>query len=195
MDKNQNILDLFEENQNFAKLAARRFTFYKMVEHLAKCETGFIIETGTAWDKDNWDGQGQSTLIWDWVCKQLGHKCISIDLNPGASETAKTQTSNVDFMVCDSVAALADMVEDRISSCRLLYLDSFDWSPEANLDSAFHHMAELATVWAKLSPGTMIVVDDRHGDMKGKHFMVELFMEKLGIKPVFKEYQIGWIKP
>ncbi len=165
-----------------------------MIEHLLNSDKGCIIETGTAWDKDNWEGQGQSTLIWDWICGRTKHEAYSIDLNPEAAKHALDHTMNVELITGDSVKTLSSMADRILENCVLLYLDSYDWSPEANLDSAFHHMAELTCVWSKLPAGCMIVVDDRHGDMKGKHFMVELFMDKLGIKPVFKDYQIGWVK-
>lgn len=66
---------------------------------------------------------------------------------------------------------------------------------EPELDSAFHHFAELATVWRLLPSDCLIMVDDRHSETSGKHFMVQFFMEKLGIEPVYKGHQIGWLKP
>jgi hypothetical protein len=41
----------------------------------------------------------------------------------------------------------------------------------------------------------MIVVDDRHTEEMGKHFLVDQFFQRLNLEPVFKSYQIGWIKP
>lgn len=189
-------LERFEMNDKFARLGVRRHTFYKMVAHLERQEKGLIIETGTAWDKDNWEGQGQSTLIWDWACTELPKfNTISIDMNPEAAKMAGEFTKHVTYITNDSVIELNQTEPHVLGICRLLYLDSFDWTPEGNLDSAFHHMAELAAVWRHLPSGCMVVVDDRHGNMKGKHFMVEAFMDKLGIEPVFRDYQIGWVKP
>lgn len=189
-------LTAFEENEKFSRLGVRRYSFYKMVEHLEKAEPGLIIETGTAWDKDNWEGQGQSTLIWDWACEKLEkHSVLSIDLNPEAAKMSGEQTKFVRYETADSVKTLNKLPDDHLKYCRILYLDSYDWTPEGNLDSAFHHIAELATIWAKLPSGCLIVVDDCHGPMKGKHFMVEFFMEKLGVESYFKGYQTGWIKP
>lgn len=189
-------LERFELNCDFAKLGKRRHTFYKMVDHLEKASDGLIIETGTAWDEHNWEGQGQSTLIWDWACKELNkHSVVSIDLQSAAKVLMSKKTEKVEYITADSVTTLNEMSDSVINKCRLLYLDSFDWSEEANLDSAFHHIAELACVWSRLPKGCLIVVDDRHANMAGKHFLVEAFMEKLGVKPYFSSYQIGWLKP
>lgn len=194
------ILERFDADPRFSRLSRRRNNFRMMVEHVLKFsdthELAHIIETGSAWDLDNWEGQGQSTLIWDWLienCTDRGIHAYSIDITPASVENSQKQTSHVEYRCADSVITLN--VAD-VSHCGLLYLDSYDWTSEKNLESSFHHMAELATVWAKLPKGCMIVVDDRHGDMKGKHWMVEAFLsEYLKIKPVFRNHQIGWIKP
>lgn len=180
----------------FRKLDVRSSTYFQMMKHLDGQPDGLIIETGTAWHRDNWSGQGQSTLIWDWVLSQRpGMHCLSIDLSQEHIDSASSQTKFVDYLLSDSVRALNEMGRGLLSECRLLYLDSFDWHEDLDLESAFHHMAELACVWPLLPSGCMIAVDDRHGAMRGKHWLVEAFLKKLGIEPVFIDYQIGWIKP
>lgn len=179
----------------FKKLGKRSGTFFQMIKHLETSPGGWIIETGCAWHTGNWGGQGQSTLIWDWVIDQRPDiHCMSIDLSQEHVDTAMSQTKSVNYVCADSVKTLNDL-DDALTDCRLLYLDSFDWSEALNLESAFHHMAELAACWRHLPAGCMIVVDDRWGHMRGKHWLVEGFMSKLGIKPAFCEYQIGWVKP
>ncbi len=161
-------------------------------DHIGK---RWIIETGSAHDRNNWDGQGQSTLIWDWaVSQKCAIRALSLDITPNSIEVAKSQTKNVQYFLGDSVKTLNETDDEIISKTFLLYLDSFDWSPEANLHSAFHHLAELTTVWRALPSGCLIVVDDRHGDGKGKHWLVEGFMQQIGNVPAFKNHQIGWIK-
>ncbi len=180
----------------FKRLSMRAGTFYQMIKHLDQSPGGRIIETGCAWDKDNFEGQGQSTLIWDWVLSNRQDLyCTSIDATPKSIDNAKAQVQHVNLILGDSVKVLNAMPSHTFIDCRLLYLDSFDWTPELNLESAFHHMAELACVWPHLPSGCMIAVDDRHGVGVGKHWLVEAFMTKLKIEPVFCEYQIGWVKP
>jgi hypothetical protein len=175
-----------------------------MVEHVWESVklkgSANILETGCAWDKDNWEGQGQSTLIWDWLidaAKTDGRSisAMSVDITPTSIESARKQTKNIELVLSDSVKHLNSLHSVYLEHTFLVYLDSFDWSIEKNLESSFHHMAELATIWSGLPQGCMIVVDDRHGDHVGKHWMVETFLSHyLKMTPVFKNHQIGYIK-
>jgi cephalosporin hydroxylase len=182
----------FLDSEMFRKLKHRSHTMAAMVAHV-ETHPGLIIETGTSWDHGNWFGQGQSTLIWDWLCSKLPDvTAVSIDIRQEGVDVAKAQTQHVKYVTGNSVLMLPTL---DLAKTTLLYLDSFDWTPELDFESSFHHLAELTTVWAKLPSGCMIVVDDRHEVARGKHWMVDGFMRKLGVKPVFAEYQIGWIKP
>jgi hypothetical protein len=196
--------DLFVASEMFGRLEHRAVTMASAIEHIERVhQKGFggnasglnkIVETGTSRIEGNWAGDGQSTLVWDWVASYLDISVTSIDLNPEYVEIAKKQTSTrIEYICADSVESLSKMA--NIESIGLLYLDSFDWAPEINLVSAFHHLAELATVWAKLPSGCLVMIDDCHEEFQGKHVMVYLFMKKLGIEPAFTGYQAGWIKP
>lgn len=181
---------------DFQRFQARREAFEFIVDRLLRAD-GYVIETGTAWDKDNFEGQGQSTLVWDRCAAQnpnLG--VISIDKNQTAIDTASAQTALVRYICGDSVAELGGLANSRIArDAVLLYLDSFDWHPTLNLESSHHHLCELAAVYSSLPAGCMIAVDDCHGPLEGKHWMVEHFFLKLGINPVIKSYVTVWIKP
>lgn len=186
----------FTKQAFFKGLKHRAFTFLKMMEHLDhQTEPFSIIETGCAWDKGNWEGQGQSTLIWDWVAHQKPCNVYSFELSEENIEIAVSQTTKVNFIHGDSVSNLSNMPAETLNNCKLLYLDSYDWHELADIESAFHHASELMMVWRELPSGCMISVDDRHTRDKGKHWLVHHFMENLKIEPVFVDYQIGWIKP
>lgn len=202
------IREAFNKQPWAARLGRRRKNFELMCQHVAAYPhlNPKIIETGTAWDAGNWEGQGQSTLIWDWLCSLDQDRCnrrfcvLSIDIRKEAVETAQQQTKFIYYEVGNSIQVLSDFGTDELdgdesNSVALLYLDSYDWSPERNLESAAHHLMELTSIYAKLPSGCMIVVDDRAGNMKGKHWMVEAYFDQLGVKPLFKNHQIGWIKP
>ena len=169
-----------------------------MVEHFEKAaEMGLdqIIETGTARTKGNWSGDGQSTLIWDWVAHQIPDtQVISIDIDPDAIKVAELQTKKVHFHSGDSVEFLSALSDETISKTGLLYLDSLDWEFQQGYISACHHLMELLSVWDRLPSGCMIAVDDVNGTHHGKHVAILEFMNERNINPVFYGYQIAWIK-
>ena len=190
------IVSEFTQTPFFPELSHRGPSFARMVDHVERNRSlTQVIETGTARIAGNWGGDGQSTLIWDWLADRLPITVTSIDIEPEAVAIARSQVKHVEFIVGDSVCALAAMRPEKLRRTALLYLDSYDWTPETHLESAFHHLAELASVWAYLPSGCMIAVDDVHGQFVGKHVMVYRFMSKLGIEPAFAGSQAGWIKP
>lgn len=190
------LLEAFGTDPNADKLERRRDGFAAIMEHLDHAPPGFIVETGVSRKPDNWAGDGMSTAWWNWVVGQnYTFEAVSFDIDQAACEWARKTFPEVEIHCGDSVQGLSNLPHKILSRIRLLYLDSFDWSVEQNLDSAFHHFKELATVWALLPAGCLIVIDDRHSDAWGKHAAVAAFMANLGIAPAFVGYQIGWIKP
>jgi trans-aconitate methyltransferase len=192
------IKDKLQAQPWFNELMHRQETVSSMVEYFASvAATGLnqIIETGTARQKGNWSGDGQSTLIWDWLAHQIPNvKVLSIDLDPIAIETVRAQTKKVEFLTGDSIQHLPSLPVEIISHVGLLYLDSMDWDFERGYISACHHLVELQSVWDRLPVGCMIAVDDVHGDNQGKHVAIQEFMIERNISPKFKGHQIGWIK-
>lgn len=190
------MINKFIEQPFFNKLGKRQAGFLNIIEHLSNIKgISYIIETGTVRYEDNWEGDGHSTCIWDWCAEQNNDiKPISIDINPKNIETSKLQTKNIEYICKDSILALNNMNEEILSNTKLLYLDSYDWNMEEHLESSFHHMCELASIWSKLPKGCMVVVDDCHAINLGKHVMIQYFFAKMGKEPVFTGYQTGWMK-
>lgn len=190
------LVEEFVKTDFYPLLDIRGPSFARMIEHIeASHSLPLVIETGTARIQGNWGGDGQSTLIWDWAAERLPISVLSIDIDSSFVDIARNQVKNVHFAVGDSVATLSAIPEDALKRVGLIYLDSYDWTPETQFDSAFHHMAELASIWAHLPSGCMVAVDDCHSQFVGKHVFVYNFMNKLGIQPTFTGYQAGWIKP
>lgn len=157
----------------------------------------FIVETGTARQEGNWAGDGQSTLIWNWLMQEIGEHAVSVDIDPKAVEVAHKQCSKV-YCVCeDSVTFLKDMPDDSAAKVDLLFLDSFDWG-ETKLQhslSELHHAGELAAIYSRLRSGCLIAVDDCHAIDQGKHVLVQEFFNRLGVEPMHRGYITVWRKP
>ena len=188
-----------KQHENFERLGRRKDGFYHIARHVefvyANKGLNQIIETGTARQFNNWEGDGQSTLIWDFFMSILSVRAISIDIDGAAISLAKSQVINpVEFIVGDSVNALTYIPDSTLNKTALLYLDSFDWSPETHEQSSKHHLKELMVVWNRLPEGCLIVVDDCHSDTQGKHIAVKEFFNSMGVPPLFVGYQTGWVK-
>lgn len=118
------------------------------VEHPVK-----IVETGTLRTLDNWEGDGQSTILFDnWTAWQKGGRVVSIDLDGEACALARRLTSSRvavfhggSVQNLEDVAALGDPVD-------LLYLDSGN-------DPALI-LSEFEAALPALRPGSIVLVDD-----------------------------------
>ena len=105
--------------------------------------------------------------------------------------TKIVQQDSVDFLKNLTL----DLQHDRVQ-IDFLYLDSYDWSEELQVESATHHLKELEAILPSLKPGCLIGVDDnwKIGNTRvGKGWMVLEYLKEKGIEPVFDEYQIFWI--
>ena len=171
----------------------RSETFNKMFEYLdsLKRDKYLIVETGTTRIKGNWD-DGNSTIMFDEYCRINNGVNYTIDINPNCCEIARKYTSN-NTIVClnDSVKFLQSFKNPE--DIDLLYLDSFDVNWNDPHPSSLHHLKELCSVYAKLKSGCLIVVDDNKND-KGKGKYVKEYLNNVGDKLLFDEYQIGYIK-
>ena len=154
-----------------------------------------IVETGTARERDNWVGDGQSTLVWDWLLGVVGGQAYSVDVDPKAVETARTQVRHVTCICEDSQKFLRNFPD--APQIDLLYLDAYDWgfSRRQNVLSELHHVGELAAIYERLPAGCLVAVDDCHGIDQGKHVLVQEFFNRLGVEPVQRGYITIWRKP
>ena len=125
-----------------------------------------IVETGCLRIKDNFKGDGQSTLLFDKYTQFRGDKSkvYTVDINPKATEVCKSVVSdNVEIHTGDSVKYLIELLpklkkaEQKIS---LFYLDSFDVDWQSSDRSAAHHLKEITAIINYITEETLIVVDD-----------------------------------
>ncbi len=168
--------------------------YFIACELLSKNSPVNIIETGTIRWLGNYAGDGQSTVLWDWIVGYTGGRGVTIDIGEGAIAMAKAHCPSMKGICCDSIQAISTL-QDWLPTLDLLYLDSFDWTDVMQHRSALHHIGELAAAWENLRPGCLVAVDDCFTPDSGKHVMVLEFFRRLGVPPLVDGYLHVWRKP
>jgi len=61
----------------------RRWHAFRLIvaDLIARGRPVNIVETGCARQPDNWAGDGQSTLVWDWLLDKVGGTGLSMDIS------------------------------------------------------------------------------------------------------------------
>ena len=216
---NKKFYDFFNPIKD--KLGVREASFSKIFEYLDNL-TGQIniVETGCLRIKDNFAGDGQSTLLFDKYTqyKENDSKVYTVDIDPNATKVCKSIVSkNVEINTGDSVKYLNSLMERLKKENRkisLFYLDSFDVDWQSPHRSAAHHLKELTAIISYISNDTMIVVDDApimlpmklennkyqaiteipapRPYIGGKGYLINEFANTCGAKVYFSNYQTAW---
>src|ERR1700676_1318143 len=147
-----------------------------------------IMETGTLRKPGDWSGDGQSTRVWDWVINHKPGWAVSVDIDMQAVNVAQRLCPNVHVVCFDSVAFLRTW----ISEITLLFLDSRDWGPGAEVCSCMQQVAELAAIWERLPSGCLIASDDSHNEQQGKPALTRQLLRMIGIEPILDSYIVVW---
>lgn len=171
--------------------------FSLIAKELLSLESPFILETGCLRQPDNWEGDGQSTRVWNWIIEKAEGLLSSVDIEDRncavAEEYCNDKYASVTTM--DSIKYLRTEQCHYVDNLNLLYLDSFDYKPGKYHLAELHHIGELACVYDELPSGCLIAVDDCHSDTFGKHVLVKAFFDRLNVQPVLKSYITIWRKP
>lgn len=186
------------------KLRFRAKTFRMIFEHLDKFNNPIIIETGCVGEPDDetWAGHGCSTLLFDKYISLNGGSLWSVDINFDKVQAArKLVGDNSQIAYCDSVEFLKDFSKSDNPSPHLVYLDSYDFDRYVATESQVHHHNELRAIFPKLTPDTLVVVDDSPVGLDenedytigGKGALVSKYASELGVPIAFAGYQSGWI--
>lgn len=185
----------FFDVEMLPKLAGRAPTFRAVLREALYQKVQSIVETGCTRKEDNWDGDGQSTLIWDAYKRFNGGNLKAIDNSEEATALARQLCPSASILCADSVNALSK----HIGAIDLLYLDSFDLDTKHEHPAALHCLMELTAAMPHLHPGSIVFVDDSPmADgwvVTGKGRFVAKYMEHLGISPFTWGYQIAWLMP
>jgi SAM-dependent methyltransferase len=199
------------------RLKKRRHTFRRIFEFLLRKKNAghLIIETGCARTSENWEGDGQSTYLFDRFAEAYDGHVYSVDIDPKACEYARSIVGpRTEIATGESVKFLQDFAVRLRHNHRmidLLYLDSFDWGIGMEVASAVHHLKELCAIAPALQPGCLVVVDDAFRNLHGYHnesndyalvfdmgiggkgkYVAEFF-QAIGTPLVIDGYQCGWV--
>ena len=189
-----NTLEKYKE-----KLSLRYEPMIKALELFSKHEGPLLVETGCIRMKEDWGG-GMSTLIFGEWCKSNGKTMFTVDIDPKNIELVKEVCVGLDIRtaICDSVKFL----EDFVSPIDFLYLDSMDcpefddiYSPRL-LSSQVHQLKEIEVAWPKLTPDSVILLDDNDFINGGKTKFTKMFLREHGAIeiPLTTKQQSLWQK-
>lgn len=189
------------------KLGHRISGFDYIFGYLKDKKDPLIVETGCARQLDNYEGDGQSSLLFDKYINEYGGEFHTIDIAPESTDycRSKMTSSNSNVYTDDSITRLKILNEKLLKENKkidFLYLDSFDAprdKPEVCYQSALHHLYELLTIAPSLKPGALIGVDDNWIETKnnqqhlmGKGQFIYDYMSKVNNPLLHNGYQMFW---
>jgi len=185
------------------RLGQRIMGFDYIFNYLSRIKDPLIVETGCARQDNNYEGDGQSSLLFDKYISERGGHFITVDISEQSVNYCKSKMISENSLVVknDSVSFLQQLNQKLLSEGKkidFLYLDSFDAprdQPDVVYNSALHHLYELMTIMPSLAPRALIGVDDNwneDGKMKGKGQLIADYMSKIGNEPTLNLYQIFW---
>jgi hypothetical protein len=185
-----------------SRLGHRQSGFDYIFDFLKQRQNPLIVETGCARQENNYEGDGQSSLMFDKYISEYGGDFYTVDLAKESVQYCQSKVSNKTTVVeSDSITYLKKLNQHFLDSKRkidFLYLDSFDAprdEPDVVYMSALHHLYELLTIAPSLSDGALIGVDDNwidNGKLAGKGQFVFDYMQKSGRPLCHDGYQLFW---
>ena len=186
-----------------SRLGHRQSGFDYIFDYLKTLKEPLIVETGCARQLDNYEGDGQSSLLFDKYINEYGGYFWTVDLSEESVNYSKSKviSENIAVSLGDSITKLKELNTVLLQSEKkidFLYLDSFDAprdQPEVVYMSAVHHLYELVTIAPSLVDGALIGVDDNwveNGQLAGKGQFVFDYMQKSGRPLCHDGYQLFW---
>lgn len=119
------ILTEFRKLPFYNQLAHRRAGFELCLLHMDRQPpASLILETGTLRIPGNYYGDGNSSAIWEWLLERRPFEAVSVDIDENAVEAARRELKKVQVVHSDSLVYLSSLTPEKLSHCRLLYLDS-----------------------------------------------------------------------
>jgi hypothetical protein len=199
------------------RLGKREKTFRNIFWYLDQIAHPLIIvETGCARIAGNWEGDGQSTVLFDKYISFRDSESVlySVDVDPNSvAEARKLVSHRVQLSQDDSVRFLRQLSSQLLEKGKtidMLYLDSFDLDRVYWYPSAIHHLKELCAAMRSIRKDTLVAVDDSPFDglfvpglqnqihfvenpsIGGKGRLIAEFAAACGAKLEFSGYQAAW---
>jgi hypothetical protein len=186
-----------------SRLGHRQSGFDYIFDYLKTLKEPLIVETGCARQLDNYEGDGQSSLLFDKYINEYGGHFWTVDLSEESVNYSRSKVISENSAVAlgDSITKLKELNSILLQSQKkinFLYLDSFDAprdEPDVVFQSALHHLYELITIAPSLADGALIGVDDNwveEGKLGGKGQFVFDYMQKCGRPLCHDGYQLFW---
>lgn len=154
-----NILDLINGNPKTGRAASQNFV-YKELFRRFDFNSINIVETGTIRNpKDGCDGWG--TLLWKRWAEVSNSFVYSVDNNNQHLFNAKQVVSHsprVFYIYNDSIEFL-NCIPNSFK-INLLFLDSYDYTPEEQKPCAEHQLKEVKAAEKNFSQNSLILIDD-----------------------------------
>jgi SAM-dependent methyltransferase len=166
-------------------------SFYEALQLMTDRNATTVIETGTArGGMGNFGGDGGSTVLFSLWAKEYGADFYSVDIDPRAvehAERAVNQVAGKAKLVCgDSISFL----ERFPGTIDMLYLDSYDFECHNPRPSQEHHLKEIIAAYPKLTPDSIVMVDDCKLPHGGKCSLVIDYLRERGWEIVYDGYQV-----
>jgi hypothetical protein len=184
------------------RMGSRMPGFDYMFEFLKTVDNPLIVETGCARVENNFEYDGQSSLLFDDFINEHGGDFYTVDIAKESVDYCLEKVSKkTNVILGDSVIFLKQFNDNLLKEGRkidLAYLDSFDApadDPVLHLQSEIHHLYEFLTILPSLRPGSLVVTDDNlpAGDgITGKGRLLYNYMKHIGNMPVSFSNQIIW---
>lgn len=166
----------------------RRFDAFTMIcDLLPGAPT--IVETGSIRQLGNWQGDGQSTIVWNDIAARTGGTVTTIDIDPtGANLVELVGLSHTTAITADSIETLRTLDCGPVD---FLYLDAYDIDFAAPVPAQEHHLREINAAWHLLRKGSLVAVDDNI-DGSGKGTMVGEFLVARNAVELLDDYVRIW---
>lgn len=178
--------------QTFGEKLGRRSSGFQMaLSWMIENGGKNIVETGCLRTRDNWAGDGYSTLIFGEAAKWFDLYLWTVDIDPGNLATAQAVTEHLKSRIIYTLGDSISFLDQFESSIDLLYLDSLD----SNIDTEvaqLHQVQELEAAHSKLSGRSAVLLDDNFDSGKTKR--TNKTLKNLGWRQLLDDYQALWVR-